>query len=104
MYSPWDLRGCLIAFLAISLYFGYGTLRQTISDIFAVPGTLAERLVLYAVPLALAAVATVLLLGLWNMVWRRSASTSQALMRWRVALQFIALCVVMGALFLSVKR
>lgn len=98
------LAGCPVAFLAISLYFGYGTLTQTISSIFAVPGTLAERLVLYAVPLALAAVATVLLLGLWNMVWGRSASTSQALMRWRVALQFIALCVVMAALFLSVKR
>jgi hypothetical protein len=69
-----------------------------------VQGTLAERLVLYAVPLALAAVATVLLLGLWNMVWGRSASTSQALMRWRVVLQFIALCLVMVALFLSVKQ
>jgi hypoxia induced protein len=44
------------------------------------------------------------LLGLWNMVWRRSASTSKALMRWRVVLQFIALCLVMTALFLSVKR
>jgi hypothetical protein len=28
----------------------------------------------------------VLLLGLWNMVWGRSANTSQALMRWRVVL------------------
>jgi Hypoxia induced protein conserved region len=51
----------------------------------------------------LAAVATVLTLGLWNMVWGRSAITSQALMRWRVALQFIALCLVMAALYLSVK-
>ena len=38
-----------------------------------------------------------------NMVWGRSAITSQALMRWRVALQFIALCLVMAALYLSVK-
>jgi hypothetical protein len=104
MFSPSDLRGSLIAFLAISLYFGYGTLTQTISSIFAVQGTLAQRLVLYAVPLALAAVATVLLLGLWNMVWGRSASTSQVLMRWRVVLQFIALCLVMVALFLSAKQ
>jgi hypothetical protein len=37
------------------------------------------------------------------MVWGRSAITSQALMRWRVALQFIALCLVMAALYLSVK-
>jgi hypothetical protein len=41
--------------------------------------------------------------GLWNMVWGRSAITSQALMRWRVALQFIALCLVMAGLYLSVK-
>jgi hypothetical protein len=54
--------------------------------------------------LALAAVATVLLLGLWNMVWGRSASTSQTLMRWRVVLQFIALWLVMAALFLSVRN
>jgi hypothetical protein len=97
------LAGSLIAFLGIVLYFGYGTLSQTIADIFAVRGTLAQRLVLYAVPLALAAVATVLLLGLWNMVWGRSASTSQTLMRWRVVLQFIAIWLVMAALFLSTR-
>ena len=57
------LAGSLIAFLGIVLYFGYGTLTQTIAEIFALRGTLAQRLVLYAVPLALAAVATVLLLG-----------------------------------------
>ena len=36
-------------------------------------------------------------------VYRWSAITSQALMRWRVALQFIALCLVMAALYLSVR-
>jgi hypothetical protein len=97
------LAGSLIAFLVIALYFGYGTLTQTISTIVAVQGTLAQRLVLYAVPLALAAVAAVLLLGLRNMVWGRSASASQNLMRWRVVLQFIAICLVMIAFFLSVK-
>ena len=66
-------------------------------------GTLAQRLVLIAVPLALLAVATVLLLGLWNIVWGQSAVTSQRLMRWRVALQFIALCLGMAALYLSVR-
>ena len=34
---------------------GYGTLTQAISSIFAVQGTLAQRLLLYAVPLALGA-------------------------------------------------
>jgi Hypoxia induced protein conserved region len=98
------LAGSLIAFLAISLYFGYDALTQTLSNIFAVQGTFAQRVVFYAVPLALAAVATVLPLGLWNMVWGRSAKTSQTLMRWRVLLQFIAVCLVMAALFLSVKQ
>ena len=65
------LAGSLIAFIAIVLYFGRDRLTETIASIFAVPGTLAERLLLYAIPLALAAVAAVLLLGLWNMVWGR---------------------------------
>jgi hypothetical protein len=97
------LLGSLIAFLIIGLYYGFGGLAQAIAELFGGEGTLAQRLVLIAVPLALAAVATVLTLGLWNMVWGRSAITSQALMRWRVALQFIALCLVMAALYLSVK-
>jgi len=98
------MAGSLIAFIAIVIYFGYGRLTQTLAGIFAVPGTLTEQLLLYiVVPLSLAAVGTVLLLGLWNMAWGRSASTSQNLMRWRVALQLVTLCLVMAALFLSVK-
>jgi hypothetical protein len=100
---PSDFWGSLIAFLIIGLYYGFGGLTQAIAELFGGEGTLARRLVLIAVPLALAGVATVLTLGLWNMVWGRSAITSQALMRWRVALQFIALCLVMAALYLSVK-
>jgi hypothetical protein len=97
------LLGSLVAFLIIGLYYGYGALTQAIVALIGGEGTLAQRLVLVAVPLALAAVATVLSLGLWNMVWGRSAVTSQTLMRWRVALQFLALCLVMAALYLSVK-
>jgi hypothetical protein len=93
--------GSLIAFLAIGLYYGHGSLAQAISAFFGAKGTLTQRLVLYLVPLALAAVATVLGLGLWNMVGGRNAMTSQSLMRWRVVLQFIALW--MAAFFLSVK-
>jgi Hypoxia induced protein conserved region len=97
------LAGSLIAFLVIGLYYGYGALTEMLAAIFAAPGSLGQRILFFAVPLALAAVATVLLLGLGNMVWGRSASASQSLMRWRVVLQFIALCLVMAALFLSVK-
>ena len=97
------LLGSLIAFLIISLYYGFGALTQSLGAMFAGEGTLAQRLVLVAVPLARLAVATALSLGLWNMVWGRSAVTSQRLMRWRIALQFIALCLVMTALYLSVR-
>jgi NADH:ubiquinone oxidoreductase subunit H len=62
-----------------------------------------HALVSYAIPIALAAVATVLLLGLWNMMRGGSPSTSQTLMRWRVVLQFIALCLDMAAIYFSGK-
>jgi hypothetical protein len=50
---------------------------------------------LYLVPIALGAVAIVLLLGLANMMRGGSPNTSQRLMRWRVLLQFVALIVIM---------
>ena len=49
---------------------------------------------------ALAAVAIVLLLGLWNMLRGGSANRSQKLMRWRVILQFFAIIAVMLVLWL----
>ena len=42
-------------------------------------------------------------LGLWNMLRGGSPNTSQLLMRWRVVLQFIALCLVMAAIYLAGK-
>jgi len=53
------------------------------------------------VPIALAAVAAVLLLGLWNMMRGGSANRSQLLMRWRVGLQFVAVIVIMAAIWFS---
>jgi heme/copper-type cytochrome/quinol oxidase subunit 4 len=54
----------------------------------------------FLVMVALAAVAIVLLLGLWNMMRGGSASRSQTLMRWRVILQFIAIILIMGTLWM----
>jgi hypothetical protein len=51
--------------------------------------------------IAVAAVAVVLLLGLWNLMRGGSANTSQKLMRWRVGLQFVAIVVVMATLYLT---
>lgn len=52
--------------------------------------------------IAAAAVAAVLVAGLWNLARSNpSASLSQNLMRWRVGLQFTAIVVAMLALWLS---
>jgi Hypoxia induced protein conserved region len=53
------------------------------------------------VPVAIGAVAIVLLLGLVNLVRGGSSNRSQTLMRWRVGLQFLAIIVVMTAIWLS---
>lgn len=53
-----------------------------------------------AIPIGLAAVLIVLLLGLWNMFRNGPANRSQALMRWRVGLQFLVVVIVMLGLYL----
>ena len=62
-----------------------------------------EALTRFAIPIALAAVTVVLLAGLFNMLRGGSPNTSQLLMRWRVVLQFVAICIVMLAIYLSGK-
>jgi NADH:ubiquinone oxidoreductase subunit 6 (subunit J) len=56
---------------------------------------MAHALSVYAVPVAIGAVAVVLLLGLMNMLRGGSPNMSQKLMRWRVLLQFVAIVVIM---------
>jgi len=56
-----------------------------------------------AVPVAIGAVAIVLLLGLVNMMRGGSGNTSQKLMRLRVLLQFIAIIVIMFTLWVMAK-
>jgi hypothetical protein len=56
-----------------------------------------------AVPVAIGAVAIVLLLGLANMMRGGSSNTSQKLMRLRVLLQFIAIIVIMFTLWVMSK-
>jgi hypothetical protein len=53
----------------------------------------------FILPVALAAVAFVLLLGLVNMMRGGSPNTSQRLMRLRVLLQFVAIVITMVALW-----
>ena len=60
---------------------------------------MGEFLSTYAVPVAIGAVAIVLVLGLTNMMRGGSPNTSQKLMRLRVLLQFIAIIVIMAAIW-----
>jgi heme/copper-type cytochrome/quinol oxidase subunit 4 len=50
---------------------------------------------------AVAAVAVILILGLFNMMRGGSPNRSQNLMRWRVGLQFLAIIILMAALWWS---
>ena len=60
------LAGSVIAFVVIALYFYYAKLISALSQASAQIGL--TRLVYITTPLALGAVAVVLVLGLWNMV------------------------------------
>ena len=60
---------------------------------------MATFLCSFALPIALAAVTVVLLLGLFNMMRGGSPDTSQRLMRLRVLFQFIAIVIAMFAVW-----
>jgi len=60
-----------------------------------------ENLTFYLTPIAVGAVALVLVAGLINMFRGGSPNTSQTLMRWRVGLQFIAIVVIMTAIYFA---
>jgi hypothetical protein len=57
----------------------------------------------YLAPVAVGAVALVLLLGLVNMVRGGAGNRSQLLMRWRVGLQFLAIVIMMTALYFGTR-
>ena len=52
---------------------------------------------------ALGAVVVVLVLGILNMARGKSANRSQMFMRWRVILQFVAIVIMMAALYFASK-
>lgn len=60
-----------------------------------------ETLTAYLVPIAIAAVAIVLLAGLWNMMRGGNPNRSQKLMRWRVGLQLLAVICIMAAIYFA---
>ena len=56
---------------------------------------MSSGMAMFLVPLAIGAVAVVLVLGLINMMRGGSSNTSQKLMRLRVLLQFVAIVIIM---------
>jgi len=58
----------------------------------------------FLIPVSLAAVLVILALGLWNMMRGGSANRSQKLMRMRILFQFVALVVIMTALYVSSRN
>ena len=61
---------------------------------------MADVLSTYIVPIAIGAVALVLLLGIINMMRGGSPNRSQELMRLRVLLQFVAIVVIMATIWM----
>ena len=61
---------------------------------------MADLLSTYIVPIAIGAVALVLVLGLINMMRGGSPNRSQELMRLRVLLQFVAIVVIMATIWM----
>lgn len=61
---------------------------------------MSEIMSLYIVPIAVIAVAVVLLLGLGNMLRGGSPNRSQKLMRLRVLLQFVAIVIIMVTIWM----
>ncbi len=60
------------------------------------------NIVSYLIIIAILLVAGILLAGLLNMARKGgSLSLSQQLMRWRVGVQFVAVCLIMVSLYLS---
>ena len=55
----------------------------------------------YLVPIAVGIVFAILLLGLWNMMRGGPANTSQKLMRMRVVAQFLAIIVILIAVYFA---
>ncbi|RXF73768.1 twin transmembrane helix small protein [Hansschlegelia zhihuaiae] len=65
---------------------------------------MADAMSGYLVPIAIVAVAIVLVLGLVNMMRGGDMNTSQKLMRWRVILQFVAIVVIMATIWVMGQR
>jgi hypothetical protein len=98
------LAGAILAFVGLAIYLGFDRLQQRISEALARdPSTLIRDILPYAAVIVIAAIAAVLLLGLWNIVAGRSENASQMGMRFRVVAQFVIVCAIMAMFYLAAR-
>ena len=96
------MTGVVSAFAAIAIYFGYDALQGRMSEALSQnPSEVVRGLAPYAAVLAIGAVATALLLGIWTLVAGRDDDASQTGMRLRVVGQFVIVCIIMTMLYMS---
>jgi hypothetical protein len=96
------LTGTILAFISVAIYLGFDQLQQRISEAWTRgPSAVIRGLLPYAAVIVAAAIAALLLLGLWNMMAGRSESTSQMGMRFRVVAQFVIVCAIMAIVYLA---
>lgn len=98
----YGMTGVIAAFAAIALYFGFDRLQTKIAAALASnPSEALQAFAPYGGIVLAGAIATGLLLGVWNIISGRSENGSQAFMRFRVVAQFALVCVIMAMLYVS---
>ncbi len=98
----YSMTGLIAVFAAIALYLGFDQIQERAAAALAQsPWEMAQGLAPYAGILLAGAIALGLLLGLWNHLAGRTQNASQSFMRFRVAAQFVAICVIMAILTVS---
>jgi len=90
-------RDILLIDIALANRHGQGT---SVPDNQRSVGFMTQALTIATYAAALS-VLVVLLAGLWNMLRAGSANASQKLMRWRIGLQFLAICIAMLVFYIA---
>ena len=98
----YGLTGVIAALAAVAIYSGFDRLSERVSVALAKsPLEVLRDFAPYATIVLIGAIATGLLLGVWNLISGRDDNDSQSFMRFRVAAQFALICVIMAILYVS---
>lgn len=96
------LTGVIVALAAVALYFGLERVHSSAAEVLSrSPFEVLQAMAPYAGLVFGGAIATGLLLCLWNMLAGPSGDGSQAFMRFRVVAQFAAITVIMAMLAMA---